>query len=427
MVSRVKTWVANETLTASDLNTEFNTIISAVGSGTADHIDLTDVYAWSGAHSWSAATTHTNTVTVGVDDAGHDVKFFGATSGQYMLWDESADELVLTGDTKLSFHDAAGGENIIATSNGHLEVNAGTTLDITAPTVDLNSSTKFNIDTAAYDLNASGAVTIDSAGVSIDSSAASNLTTSGGALTITSAAAATWSTAAGALTLGSGAAINITPASGSAIVLDGTISIDAGVVTGATSITSTAFAGTLSTAAQANITSLGTLTALAVNGDIDMVAPGNRIDLDADNHTSIRASAEDVLMLEVGGIDALKLLPEGTSGARLRLTNSTDTGVAWFGGNDGVLTLADDATTTFDSSQIGLLMLYVHTSSKVGAGGIWGFTFRGTTTLIHDDGNCAASDTDGKLCVYKGADSHTTTIANRLGFSANISLTRYTS
>jgi hypothetical protein len=145
--------------------------------------------------------TFTSAVTVGVNDEGHDVKFFGATSGQYLLWDESADELVLTGDTKLSFHDAAGGENIIASANGHLEINAGTTLDITAPAIDLNSSTEFNIDTAAYDLNASGAVTVDSAGISLDSSAASNLTTSGGALTITSAAAATWSTAAGILTV----------------------------------------------------------------------------------------------------------------------------------------------------------------------------------------------------------------------------------
>ena len=44
---------------------------------------------------------------------------------------------------------------------------------------------------------------------------------------------------AGLLTLDSGAAINIEPAACSAILLDGTISIDAGVVTGATSITST--------------------------------------------------------------------------------------------------------------------------------------------------------------------------------------------
>ena len=92
------------------------------------------------------ATQINNTVTVGVNDTGYDVKFFGATSGQYLLWDESTDELALVGDTKLSFHDAAGGENIIATSDGHLEINSGTTLDITAATVDINSSTKFNVD-----------------------------------------------------------------------------------------------------------------------------------------------------------------------------------------------------------------------------------------------------------------------------------------
>ena len=44
-----------------------------------------------------------------------------------------------------------------------------------------------------------------------------------------------------AITLDSGAAINLEPAAGSAILLDGTISIDAGVVTGATSITSSAY------------------------------------------------------------------------------------------------------------------------------------------------------------------------------------------
>ena len=86
------------------------------------------------------------TLTVGVDDTGHDVKFFGATSGQYMLWDESADELVLAGDSKLSFNDAAGGENIIASSDGHLEINAGTTLDITAATTQVNASTLFDVN-----------------------------------------------------------------------------------------------------------------------------------------------------------------------------------------------------------------------------------------------------------------------------------------
>ena len=75
-------------------------------------------------------------------------------------------------------------------------------------------------------------------------------------------------------------AVNITPAAGSAIVLDGTINIDAGVLTGATSISSTAFVGTLSTVSQPNVTSVGTLTALQVdninlNGNVLSSTTGN--------------------------------------------------------------------------------------------------------------------------------------------------------
>lgn len=99
------------------------------------------------------AVTFDSTLTVGVDDTGHDVKFFGATSGQYMLWDESADELVLAGDSKLSFFDANGGENILASSDGHLEINSGTILDITAPTVEMNSSTTVTINGPALTLS----------------------------------------------------------------------------------------------------------------------------------------------------------------------------------------------------------------------------------------------------------------------------------
>jgi hypothetical protein len=62
-----------------------------------------------------------------------------------------------------------------------------------------------------------------------------------------------------------GTDLNINPLAGQQIVLDSTIVVDAGVVTGATSISSTAFVGTLSTAAQPNVTSLGTLTTLTVD------------------------------------------------------------------------------------------------------------------------------------------------------------------
>lgn len=64
-------------------------------------------------HPW----THYNTLTVGYDDHGHDVKFFGATSGAYFLWDESADKIIFdksdihVGDTDfVMFGDAAGGD-----------------------------------------------------------------------------------------------------------------------------------------------------------------------------------------------------------------------------------------------------------------------------------------------------------------------------
>lgn len=79
--------------------------------------------------------------------------------------------------------------------------------------------------------------------------------------------------------------LTITPLAGQQIVLDGTIVIDAGVVTGATSITSTTFVGaltgdasgsaaTVTGAAQTAITSLGTLTTLTVD---DITINGNTI------------------------------------------------------------------------------------------------------------------------------------------------------
>jgi hypothetical protein len=53
------------------------------------------------------ATQIDATVTVGVNDTGYDVKFFGATAGAYMLWDESADDLILGGAAGLSVNSTA--------------------------------------------------------------------------------------------------------------------------------------------------------------------------------------------------------------------------------------------------------------------------------------------------------------------------------
>ena len=53
------------------------------------------IQSGSESNTLTGPTTITNTVTVGEDDTGHDVKFYGATSGAYMLWDESVDDLKL--------------------------------------------------------------------------------------------------------------------------------------------------------------------------------------------------------------------------------------------------------------------------------------------------------------------------------------------
>ena len=58
-------------------------------------------------------------LTVGVDDTGHDVKFFGATSGKYMEWDESADQLDVTGSFDVTGDSTFTGDlTIISTDAG---------------------------------------------------------------------------------------------------------------------------------------------------------------------------------------------------------------------------------------------------------------------------------------------------------------------
>lgn len=120
--------------------------------------------------------------------------------------------------------------------------------------------------------------------------------------------------------------LNINPLAGNQIVLDGTINIDAGVVTGATSITSTDLTGTLQTAAQPNITSVGTLTGLEVDGDVkfhgstasyDVVWDKSANDLTFPDNSKIRMGSGDDMSLYVAGDDDTYLLT-GTNTFYLR-------------------------------------------------------------------------------------------------------------
>ena len=74
---------------------------------------------------FGAPNQFNNTVTVGVDDTGYDVKFFGATASAYMLWDESADDLILAGAAGLEIPNAG---RFILGSNVVTEVNCALTM-----------------------------------------------------------------------------------------------------------------------------------------------------------------------------------------------------------------------------------------------------------------------------------------------------------
>jgi hypothetical protein len=72
-------------------------------------------------------------INVGVDDTGYDVKFFGATAGAYMLWDESADDLILSGAAGLSVNSTALVTGVLTTTaatvfNGGFASNAASTI-----------------------------------------------------------------------------------------------------------------------------------------------------------------------------------------------------------------------------------------------------------------------------------------------------------
>jgi cytoskeletal protein CcmA (bactofilin family) len=75
-------------------NADFNGDLDVDGTTNLDAVDI------------DGAVQADATITVGVDDTGYDVKFFGATASAYMLWDESADDLILAGAARVVVPDS---------------------------------------------------------------------------------------------------------------------------------------------------------------------------------------------------------------------------------------------------------------------------------------------------------------------------------
>ena len=319
-----------------------------------------------GAVDISGAVQAGSTITVGVDDAGHDVKFFGNTASAYMLWDTSDDDLILGGaagivvpDGKLTLASTAvtstGAElnildgvtsttaelNIldgVTSTTAELNILDGVTstaaelniLDgVTSTTAELNildgvtsTTAELNIldgatvvvgevnyldlgATAVGNAIASKAVVLDS---NKDYTGIRNLTATTfiGALTgNASGSSASCTGNAATATLAADATTLATPRAINSVNFDGSAPI-----------TITAAAGTLSGATLASgvtassLTSVGTLTSLTTSGNI-VVGATDKIYLDNGGNTYLSESAADVVTLTTDGVDSFLFATSG--------------------------------------------------------------------------------------------------------------------
>ena len=309
----------------------------------------------------------------------------------------SVDAGVVTGATSITSTAFVG--NITGDLTGTLQTAAqgnvtslGTLTTLTVDDINLNGKvvtmTGSASDTAVFTAGTNGTLSI----VTTDAAAAAaNIQiTADGTVDIDSA---------GALTLDSGAAINLEPAAGSAILLDGTISVDAGVVTGATSITSTAFVGTLSTAAQGNVTSLGTLTALTVD---NLGINGNTITANSGAVNITPAGGSAIVLDGTINVDA---------GVVTGATSITST--AFVGDLTGTLQTAAQANVTSLGTQTVLnvdnLRLDANTFSSTNSNGDITIAPNGTGNVVAstDTLQISAASDEAALLLITGGEAQT--------------------
>jgi hypothetical protein len=177
-----------------------------------------------------------STVTVGVDDTGYDVKFFGDTASAYMLWDTSTDDLVLAGAAGI---DLAGDIDVDGTANLDI-VDIDGAVDM-ASTLTLAGNADFNGDLDVDGTANLDAVDIDGA-VQIDATVTVGVDDTGYDVKFfgdTASAYMLWDTSADDLVLAGAAGIDLA----GDLDVDGTTNLDAVDIDGAVQIDATVTVG----------------------------------------------------------------------------------------------------------------------------------------------------------------------------------------
>ena len=240
----------------------------------------------------------------------------------------------ITSDTTATID--ATGDIALSADGGNVTMDDGTTtifdfdVDGTILTIhdDEDTGDKFSITVAQH-----GATTITT--VDDDAAAAHLVITADGTVDIDSA---------GTMTLDSGANIHLEPAAGSHILLDGTIQVDAGVVTGATSVTSTSFSAgttvitddsivmtpstddTVTIAAATN----GALTITTVDdnaaaADLTLTIDGDIIMTPAGGDVKITGTNPKLTIGDAGAEDTMLVFDGNAQDFRIGLDDGTDT------------------------------------------------------------------------------------------------------
>jgi hypothetical protein len=407
--TRQSTITDGAVIEASHFNDEYNQILAAFAVTTGHTHDGT------AAEGGPITKLLGNTLTFGAATAGTDITitFDGETSDGVFKWMEDedyfefSDDLLVASTEKLQFRDTA--IYINSSTDGQLDLVADTEIQIAATTVDINGNVDISgtltvagaLDFGDAALSNVGALQLDS--IAGDADTDTSITFSGSdVITVATGGA-------GRLTIGDGA---LSPVTNNQIDLgtaslefkdaffDGTVTADAfaGPLTGNVTGNASGTAATVTTAAQSNITSLGTLTTLTVdNVIVNGATIGHTDDTDlitlADGIATV-AGEVSMTTLDIGGTNIT------STAAELNILDGDNSASTVTIADADRIILNDGGTM----KQVAVSALNTYTSSSISADDIG--TGDAAVTLTTSSGNitidAAANNSD---IIFKGTDA----------------------
>jgi hypothetical protein len=138
---------ANPTLAIGEFAIETDTDQYKIGDGSTAWTSLSYSSLPSGTVTTAGGVTITGTMTHGADGTGADVRWNSGTAGDYMLWDASEEQLVITGTSGATALNVADGNVVIAgdlTVTGTTATVSTTNMIVSDSLIELNTGASSN-------------------------------------------------------------------------------------------------------------------------------------------------------------------------------------------------------------------------------------------------------------------------------------------